>query len=248
VTELEQAKLVSETEQLRSALLSSISHDLRTPLSSIIGSSSSLMEYGDSIDGANRQELLSTVLDEAKRLDRHIQNLLDMTKLGQGKLTLKRDWVDIHDVISSAVSRLKDVLSDIEIHIQIADSIPLIWVHGVLIEQAIVNLIDNAARFSEKGDTISIEVEADEECMRISIYDQGPGIPEDERDKVFDMFYSMQRGDRATKPGTGLGLAIVRGMIGAHSGEVTAHAGKNGQGTCMTIKLPLLSNETVAET
>lgn len=241
VADLEQVRLVSETEQLRSALLSSISHDLRTPLASIIGSTTSLLEYGDSFSAADRRELLATVVEEAQRLDRHIQNLLDMTRLGHGSLTLSRDWVDLHDIVGSAVGRLRDVLKGMPVDVGIADTVPLLWVHGVLIEQALVNLLDNAIRFSPPDGRLSITAIASGGHIEIELCDDGPGIPEDEREKIFDMFYTVRQGDRSHLQGTGLGLAICRGMVAAHGGSVTAHDGRNGRGTCMRIVLPVVT-------
>lgn len=239
VSDLEQARLVSETEQLRSALLSSVSHDLRTPLASIIGSTTSLLEYGESFSPENRTELLRTVVDEAQRLDRHIQNLLDMTRLGQGKLTLRRDWVDLHDIVASAVQRVGDMMKAVELETRLAPDLPLLRVHGVLIEQALVNLLDNALRFSPPGGRILLTAQAAGDRLELALCDQGPGIPPAEREKIFDMFYTARQGDRGARQGSGLGLAIVRGMIGAHGGTVSAHDGIDGQGTCMHIDLPL---------
>jgi two-component system sensor histidine kinase KdpD len=243
VADLEQARLVSETEQLRSALLSSVSHDLRTPLASIIGSTTSLLEYGDSFSTENRRDLLATVVAEAQRLDRHIQNLLDMTRLGQGKMTLRRDWVDLHDIVSSAVDRLRDALKGLPVTIDIADTVPLLWVHGVLIEQALVNLLDNAICFSPPDGRITITARAAEGRVEIDLCDDGPGIPVNEREKIFDMFYTVRQGDRGNLQGTGLGLAICRGMVAAHGGNVTARDGRNGRGTCMRIVLPVTRPE-----
>lgn len=241
VADLEQVRLVSETEQLRSALLSSISHDLRTPLASIIGSTTSLLEYGASFREEDRLDLLATVVEEAQRLDRHIQNLLDMTRLGHGSLTLHRDWVDLHDIVASAVERLRDVLKGLPVDVRLAESVPLLWVHGVLIEQALVNLLDNAARFSPVDGRLSITAAAAAGGVVIELCDEGPGIPEQEREKIFDMFYTLRQGDRGNLQGTGLGLAICRGMIAAHGGSVTAHDGRHGSGTCMRIVLPVLT-------
>lgn len=241
--DLEQARLVSETEQLRSALLSSVSHDLRTPLASIIGSTTSLLEYGDSFSRADRTELLETVVEEAQRLDRHIQNLLDMTRLGQGTLNLRRDWVDLRDIVSSAVERMRDPLRGWTLEIDIAPDLPLLWVHGVLIEQALVNLLDNALRFSPPDGRITLSAERADDQVEIRLSDQGPGIPSGERDKIFDMFYTARQGDRGNRQGTGLGLAIVRGMIVAHGGSVAATDGPEGRGTCMRIRLPVVQPE-----
>jgi two-component system sensor histidine kinase KdpD len=238
VADLEQTRLVSETEQMRSALLSSISHDLRTPLASIIGSTTSLLEYGDSFSKDNRKELLATTVEEAQRLDRYIQNLLDMTRLGQGNLKLVRDWVDLHDIVSSALDRMRDVIKNVALDIDIGDDVPLLWVHGVLIEQAIVNLLDNAIRFSPPSGHIVISATASDDTVVIDLCDEGPGIPGNEREKIFDMFYTVRQGDRSHLQGTGLGLAICRGMVAAHGGTVTAYDGPHGKGTCMRIALP----------
>jgi two-component system sensor histidine kinase KdpD len=246
--DLEEARLVSETEQLRSALLSSVSHDLRTPLASIIGSSTSLLEYGPSFSEDNRQELLATIADEARRLDRHIQNLLDMTRVGQGSLSVRRDWVDLHDVVSSALGRLKELLREVHVEIAIDPEVPLLWVHGALLEQALVNLLDNAIRFSPAGGRILVRAGPAREAVEIEVSDQGPGVPEAEREKIFDMFYTVRQGDRGQGQGTGLGLAICRGMIGAHGGSVTAHAGPGGVGSRMRIVLPLTQPPKTVQT
>ncbi len=237
VSDLETAHLSAETEQLRSALLSSVSHDLRTPLSSIIGATSSLLEYSDNIQETDRVELLQTVLAEAERLNRYIQNLLDMTRLGGGTLTPKRDWVDISDILSATVERLHKDLAPLQVDIDVPESMPLLYVQGVLIEQALVNVLDNAARFSPDKATIAIKLSHGNGMIDIDVCDEGPGIPEAERESVFNMFYTATRGDRHGT-GTGLGLAICRGLISAHGGKVSAHSGNNGKGTCIRLSLP----------
>jgi two-component system sensor histidine kinase KdpD len=239
VADLDQAKLVSEAEQLRSALLSSVSHDLRTPLASIIGSTTSLMEYGNALSREDQRELLGTVVEEARRLDRYIQNLLDMTRLGHGKLVLRRDWVDLHDIVASSLRRLSELLGGTPVHIQIEPTVPLLWVHGVLLEQALVNLLDNAIRFTPPGAGISVSARRVGASVEIDVCDEGPGIALVERDKIFDMFYTARQGDRCSRQGTGLGLAICRGMVGAHGGTVSVQDGTGGCGTCMRIVLPL---------
>lgn len=242
VSDLEDARVITETEQLRSALLSSVSHDLRTPLASIIGSATTLIEYGNSIKDVDRRELLSTVLGESERLNRYIQNLLDMTRLGQGGLELKRDWVDVGDVVNAAVDRLRSVSAHVNFDVQLAPELPLLFVHGAFIEQALVNILDNALRFSPSGGTISIRGRQEQEEVLIEVCDDGPGIPEEERDRIFDMFYSLSGSDRHAQ-GTGLGLAICRGLIGAHGGQVTAGEGPAGRGTCLQITLPVIAPE-----
>lgn len=235
--DLEQARLETETEQLRSALLSSVSHDLRTPLASIIGAASSVIEYGDSFSREDRLALMGTVLQESQRLDRYVQNLLDMTRLGQGGMRLQRDWVDLNDLVSGAQERLRDELEGIGLEVAIAGDMPLLYVHGALIEQALVNVLDNAVRFSPAGEAVRITAGHDGDGVFVDVIDRGPGIPREVREKVFDMFYSARQGDRGGQ-GTGLGLAICKGLVAAHGGTVTASEGPDGVGTRIRIHLP----------
>ncbi|HLF32399.1 MAG TPA: DUF4118 domain-containing protein [Xanthomonadales bacterium] len=241
--DLERARVSTETERLRSALLSSLSHDLRTPLASVIGATSSLLEYGGTLSAENRLELLQTTMEEAKRLDRYIQNLLDMTRLGHGALKLERNWVDLHDIIASAIGRLGKTEAAVQLSVDVAADLPLLWVHGALVEQALVNLLDNATRFSPPGGQIEITAKCIGDTLRIEVCDQGIGIPDEEKETVFDMFYTANQGDRGKLKGTGLGLAICQGMIAAHGGTVSAHDGHDGTGTCMRIELPIGQTE-----
>jgi two-component system sensor histidine kinase KdpD len=241
VGDLEEARLVSQREQLRVALLSSVSHDLRTPLSSVIGAASSLLAYESSLSDKDRVELLQSVVEEAERLDRYIQNLLDMTRLGQGELELQRDWEDVRDLVSAASRRLRFNARRIRIRVDASSDAQLLNVHGDLMEQVFVNLLDNAARYSPANGTISINVTRDADAVVIELSDEGPGIPEADREKVFDPFYRVHERDR--KSGTGLGLSICRGIVRAHGGEVTAHARSAGSGAMLRIRLPQVRNE-----
>lgn len=236
--DLEQAKVSSETEQLRSALLSSVSHDLRTPLASVIGSASTLIELHAQIDEDKQVMLLKSILNESERLDRHIQNLLDMTRFGQGKVSLKRDWVDMQDIISSALGRLEMVLKNCQVSVDIQESSPIINVHGLLIEQALLNIIDNAARFSPDDGDINISLYRNAGDMVIDIEDQGPGIADEEKNRIFDMFYSLNQGDQHQRSGAGLGLAIAQGMVSAHGGKIEALNKQEGPGALMRMTLP----------
>lgn len=239
VSELEAARVNVETERLRSALLSSVSHDLRSPLSSMIGSADSLLHYGRSMDDADRQALLETIRLEGERLDRYIQNLLDMTRLGQMGLTLARDWIGIDELLGSASRRLQRYEPHTSIEHTLPPDLPPIYVHPALIEQALFNVMENASRFSPPGVPVQVRVErVGDDRLRIDIVDRGPGIPEDERRRIFDMFYSVERGDRG-RQGTGLGLAIVQGIVGAHMGSVEALPGPQGRGTTIRIVLPI---------
>ena len=236
--ELEAARLHGETEQLRSALLASVSHDLRTPLTAMRGSIDSLLALGEAISLQDRQELLEGTRDEAERLDRYIQNLLDMTRLGHGALKLARDWVSPGDIVGSAVNRLRAVLAPLQVSTLLPAQLPLLYVHAALIEQALVNVLENAARFSPPGGRLELEAGAIDGELFFAVSDEGPGIPEDERAKIFDMFYTAARGDRGGQ-GTGLGLAICQGMVGAHGGRISVGQGIDGHGTCITLYLPM---------
>ncbi len=236
--DLEAARLHGETEQLRSALLASVSHDLRTPLTAMRGSIDSLLALGEAIPLEDRRELLEGTRDEAERLDRYIQNLLDMTRLGHGALKLARDWVSPADIVGSSLNRLRAVLAPLQVSTDVPSELPLLFVHAALIEQALVNVMENAARFSPVHGRLQLSAGANDEEIFFSVSDEGPGIPEDERAKIFDMFYTAARGDRGGQ-GTGLGLAICQGMVGAHGGRISVADGIDGRGTCITLHLPL---------
>ena len=236
--ELEAARLHGQTEELRSALLASVSHDLRTPLTVMRGSIDSLLALGERIPLSDRRELLEGTRDEAERLDRYIQNLLDMTRLGHGGLALARDWVAPADIVASAVQRLRPVLAPLQVELQVPQQLPLLYVHAALIEQALVNVLENAARFSPAHGRLQLSAGVADNQLFFAVADEGPGIPEDERAKIFDMFYTAARGDRGGQ-GTGLGLAICQGMVGAHGGHIGVADGIEGRGTCITLFLPL---------
>jgi two-component system, OmpR family, sensor histidine kinase KdpD len=237
---LEQAKVAEETERLRSALLSSVSHDLRTPLASMIGAASSLRALDGKISPEDRAELLDAVLSEGERLNRYIQNLLDMTRLGHGTLRIERDWIGIDDLINAALRRLREPLQGLRVTTSIAPDLPLLYVHPALLEQALVNVIENAARFSPPSGEIRLTATLQGERLRLTISDQGPGIPEEDRTRVFDMFFTGSKGDRS-KQGSGLGLAICSGMIGAHGGRIEALEGPGGRGATIAIALPIIA-------
>ncbi|WP_207848109.1 MULTISPECIES: sensor histidine kinase KdpD [unclassified Pseudomonas] len=236
--DLEAARLHGETEQLRSALLASVSHDLRTPLTAMRGSIDSLLALGEAIPLEDRRELLEGTRDEAERLDRYIQNLLDMTRLGHGALKLARDWVAPADIVGSSLNRLRAVLAPLQVSTDVPAELPLLFVHAALIEQALVNVLENAARFSPPHGRLQLSAGAKDDEIFFTVSDEGPGIPEDERAKIFDMFYTAARGDRGGQ-GTGLGLAICQGMVGAHGGRISVADGIDGRGTSITLHLPL---------
>ncbi|HWU75975.1 MAG TPA: ATP-binding protein [Rhodanobacter sp.] len=237
--ELEQSRVQGETERLRNALLSSVSHDLRSPLASMIGAADTLAMYETQLPQGERRELLQAILHEGQRLDRYIQNLLDMTRLGHGTLKLHRDWVDATEVVIAATDRLRRCFPDLVVQTVLPRDTVLLYVHPALIEQALFNVLENAAHFSPAGEAVRVEAGVTGEQLQIDVIDRGPGIPPEERARIFDLFYSVARGDRGSK-GTGLGLSICRGMIGAHGGSVEALS-TDGGGTTIRITLPLPS-------
>lgn len=237
---LNASRLAEEQERLRSALLASVSHDLRTPLASIIGSASSLRALDAQLTPKDRYELLDGILNESERLNRYIQNLLDMTRLGHGELAIERDWISVDDLVASARKRLAGSLAGVTVHQAWDSELPLLYVHPALIEQALVNVLENAARFSPPGGhiTIAAATNTDATLLTLTVTDQGPGIAPALREQVFEMFFTGNEGDRSPH-GTGLGLAICRGMLGAHGGTVRAMAGPSDTGTQIIMTLPL---------
>ena len=238
VSDIEAAKVVNERERLRSALLSSLSHDLRTPLVSIIGSASTMLNYDTMLEPGKRRELAQTIQDEAERLNRFVQNLLDMTRLGAGALKPRLDWADLGDIVGAAITRSQRLSRHHIIKVELAPDIPLINVDSVLLEQVFFNLLDNACKYSPHDTTVKIWGKMTPDHLSIEVTDQGPGIPHDDQEKVFDMFYRVNLGDSQVA-GTGLGLAICRGIVEAHGGTIRTEPGLHGEGTCIIIHLPL---------
>ena len=238
VADVEAARLATETGRLRSALLSSLSHDLRTPLVSILGAATSLIEYQTKLSATDRLELSQTILDESERLNRFVQNLLDMTKLESGALKPKIDWVELRDVISAALEKAHKLLKRRQVRVDIDPDSPLMCIDPILIEQVFFNLIDNACKYSPQGSTITIWSRVRDQQILIEVCDQGEGIAEPDRERIFDMFYRVYHTDKQTA-GTGLGLAICRGIIEAHQGKIKAAPGLNGAGACIVITFPL---------
>ncbi|UEX79158.1 sensor histidine kinase [Spiribacter halobius] len=234
---LEAARVAEGAERLRASLLASVSHDLRTPLASIIGSASTLRELAPRLSDEHRQELLDAVLGESRRLDRYIGNLLEMTRLGDGAMRLERDWSTVEDLVGAALRRTRDVLGETPVRRRMPKDLPLLYVHPALIEQALVNVIENAARFSPCDGVIEVSARRIDDRVRIEITDEGPGIPLDLRERVFERFFSS--GGDAGHQGTGLGLAIARGMVLAHGGGIEMRDGPDGRGTTAVIELPV---------
>lgn len=236
--DIEEARILTETEQLRSALLASVSHDLRTPLVSIIGSATSLSSRDARLSDDDRGQLVQTILEEGERLNRFVQNLLDMTRLGYGALQLNREWADLREIAGRAVRRLERVLAHHDVALAVPSDLPAIRVDPVLVEQVLVNLLDNAAKYSPQGSRIAISASLQDNSIVAQVCDQGAGIPVEAREAVFDVFYRLRGGDREVA-GSGLGLSICRGLIEAHGGRIVVKAGPRDRGTLIEFSLPL---------
>ena len=236
--DIEESRVLSETERLRGALLSSVSHDLRTPLVSIIGAATTLIEGGDGISAESRQQLAATIHQEGERLNRYVQNLLDMTRISYGALRLNKEWIEPRELVGRAVRQLKRELGGFQVAVDVPLLLPAIKGDPVLLEQAFVNVLDNAAKYAPAGSAIAISAQRADDAITFAIEDQGPGIPPADRERIFDLFYRVGKGDRQGK-GTGLGLAISRGILEAHGGTIAASPGKAGMGTRISIHLSL---------
>jgi two-component system sensor histidine kinase KdpD len=237
--EASDARAAAEGEKLRSALLSSISHDLRTPLSAIVGSISALRSLGRKMPVADRDDLLRNIEDEARRLTRFVNNLLDMTKLESGGVEARRERLDLCEVAAATVHRARQQLPSRKIVLELpADPVP-VFADSALIDQLLSNLIENADKYGGLTSTIRISVARENEKVHLSVEDEGPGIPEQDLEKVFEKFYRV-RGDDGRPAGTGLGLAICRAITAAMKGSIVAQSPiKFGLGTRFLVTLPL---------
>jgi two-component system sensor histidine kinase KdpD len=242
-SDIEEARLLTETEQLRSALLSSVSHDLRTPLVSILGSATTLGKV-DNLNEANRKELVQTILDESERLNRFVQNLLDMTRLGYGALQPNREWSELREMAGRAVKQFSKQLEKRRLEFEIPGNFPLLNVDPVLMEQVLANVLDNAIKYTNDGGRIALKALKKNGEAVIRITDDGVGIPQEARNAVFDIFYRVRAKD-AQIAGTGLGLSICRGIIEAHGGRIIAKDGAKHKGTMIEISLPLSEAPTM---
>ena len=236
VIDAAEARIQAEAEQVRSSLLSSVSHDLKTPLAAIAGASSSLLEAA-SLDEETRRQLLETVADEAARLNRLLENILQMSKLDAGAATPNCQWHVLEELVGSALHRTRHELARHEVAVHLANDLPLLHVDGLLMEQVFVNLFENAARYTPEGTVVTIRAALDGKHVRIAISDNGPGLPAGAEERIFDKFFRAAPTADGGR-GSGLGLAICRAIIKAHGGAIIA-ANRPGGGAEFVIRLPL---------
>ena len=240
VSDVDGARLAAETDKLRAALLTSISHDLKTPLAAIMGSADMLKDLGVRLDEETRRELLSTVIDESERLNRFIANLLDMTRIGAGAMEPNYAWHFAGDIAGSALARAAKIVSHHRVEVHIPETLPMLRVDPVLFEQVLFNLIDNAAKYAPAGTSIEIDGRQDGNTIMLSIKDEGPGIPSGDIERVFDSFYRVRKADQV-RAGTGLGLSICRGFVEAMGGTIAAANRADRSGAVFTIRMPAMA-------
>ena len=221
VAEARDSEAKAETERLRTALLSSISHDLRTPLSSIIGSITTLRRYGDRMPDSDKADLLEAIEEEASRLGRFVSNLLDMTRLEAGTLDLRRDWVDVSDAARAATERAERAFPHRRVELKMPSDLPLVRGDAALLQQVVFNLLDNADKFTDGGTPTTVEIALKADWIEIAVEDEGPGIPPDALQRVFEKFVRLSGAD-GRPAGTGLGLAIAKGVVEAMGGTIEA--------------------------
>jgi two-component system, OmpR family, sensor histidine kinase KdpD len=230
--------VVAETERLRSAMLTSLSHDLRTPLASILGAASSLRGHRESLDGPAQDDLIATVQEEAERLHRFIGNLLDMTRLECGAIVPKLEAVDLSDVTGTALRRAEDILRDHRVEVDIPQDLPLVQLDPVLFEQVLFNLLDNAAKYAPQHTRVLLRAREDGSAVKMEIADEGGGVPLGERERIFDRFHRAKSADHK-RAGTGLGLAICRGFLHAMKSSIVVGNRDEERGAVFTITVPV---------
>src|SRR6516164_3047458 len=238
VEDVDRAKRTIETDRLRSALLTSISHDLKTPLAAVLATAGTLRDFATALTDDEKADLLATIIDESERLNRFIANLLDMTKLEAGAIVPNAALHDLDEIVGSALRRAGKILAGHRVELDLAPGLPMVAVDAVLFEQVLFNLLDNAAKYSPAGTTIRVRSWRDRDAVYLQVLDEGDGIPSADLEHIFDKFYRVEKGDQV-RAGTGLGLAISRGFIEAMHGTINAANRSDRSGAVFAIRLPI---------
>lgn len=241
VSAVDQARLAAETDRLRSALLTSISHDLKTPLAGIMGAAETLRELAPSLAHEQRNELLGTIVEESERLNLFIANLLDMTKLETGAVRPNAAPNYVGDIVGTALKRASKALRRHETEVDVPSDLPMLQLDPVLFEQVLFNLLDNAAKYAPVGSTVKVRAWQDGRTVKLQVIDEGPGVPEADIPRIFDSFYRVERTDR-TRAGTGLGLSICRGFVEAMGGAIGVANRSDRPGAVFTITVPVAAD------
>jgi two-component system sensor histidine kinase KdpD len=245
-----QAKALKQSERLKSALLDAVTHDLRTPLTSIKASVTTLLDDQRALAGNGeeqhlskeaRQEMLEIIDEEADRLDRFIEDLMALARIEAGEMQLRREWSSLSEIIAAVMKRAAPLTRDNRIELWLDEELPAVRVDERAVAEVLYVLIDNAAKYSPPGGVLRITARgADNEMVQLMVEDQGAGIPTELRERVFDKFFrAMRDGDMSgTKPGTGMGLAIAKGIVEAHGGKIWIESGDQATGTRVIVLLP----------
>jgi two-component system sensor histidine kinase KdpD len=241
VADVDQANLAAEADRLRSALLTSISHDLKTPLASIMGAAGTLKDFATTLPEDDRADLLASIIDESERLNRFIANLLDMTRIESGAMQPNSALHYPGDIVGSALKRTTKILSHHKTEMRMPADLPMVRVDPVLFEQVLFNLFDNAGKYAPEQSTITVKGWTESGQFNLQIVDEGPGLPPDDLERVFDSFYRVRKGDHV-RAGTGLGLSICRGFVEAMGGTIIAANRVDRTGAVFTIRLPVPRN------
>jgi two-component system sensor histidine kinase KdpD len=238
VEDLALAKRTVETDRLRSALLTSISHDLKTPLAAVLGTAGTLRNMSPQLTEAQKADLLATIIDESERLNRFIANLLDMTRLESGAIVPNTALHDPGEIVGTALNRATKILAHHRVEVDLAAGLPMLELDAVLFEQVLFNLLDNAAKYAPAATTIRIRGWREGDAVCLQVIDEGDGVPPADLERIFDKFYRVQKGDQV-RAGTGLGLAISRGFVEALHGTITAANRADRSGAVFTIRMPM---------
>ncbi len=241
--EAQQAHVAAEAERMRSTILSSVSHDLRTPLATISGAASSLAEGREELNAADRRDLARSIYREADRLDRLLKNLLDMMRLEAGAVRLNKEWHSLDEIIGAALARQEGRLDGHAVSTAFPTDLPLVFVDGVLLEQVVINLVENAVKYTPPRSTIDLSASVRDREVVVEAADRGPGIHPEEESRIFDKFY---RGKSAREGGVGLGLTICRGIVEAHGGRIWAE-NRSGGGALFRFTIPLSEEQPAIE-
>jgi two-component system sensor histidine kinase KdpD len=237
------AQLQIEAEQMRNALLSSVSHDLRTPLTVIAGSASSLVEGEKTLDPATKQELALSIYEEARRLDRLVHNLLEMSRLQSGQAMLTKEWHVLEEVLGCALAQLDPQLHDHPLHISLPTDLPLVQIDALLMERVIINLLENSLKYTPQGTPLEISGRIQDQEILVAVADRGPGLPAGEEERIFEKFYQVSPGSAR---GAGLGLTICRSIIEAHGGRIWA-ANRPDGGAVFSFTIPLAESALILD-
>ena len=233
----EETRVHMQTEQMRSSLLSAMSHDLRTPLASITGAASTLRTQADRLPLETKQELLESISDEADRLGRLVGNLLDMTRFESGGVELRRDLYPLEEIVGTVLQRMESQLEGRTVSTDLAENLPMVFVDDVLLGQVLWNLLENAAKYTPPGSPLELAAFPQEGAVMVEVRDRGPGVPPGEEERIFEKFY---RGKSENVRGAGLGLPICRAIVQAHRGTIQALP-REGGGTTFRVSLPVQS-------